>query len=105
MGSIDSTGCCNAGHSGFIKFPDKKYLNLYSDINSIGIKGDAINADGTMGFYGRPSSFATGTLTWLRRGGDSQGKMHKEGMGVFNYNSSSAGIEKDNTTRFTLVSW
>ncbi len=54
---------------GTIAFPNRRYYNLYTD--SIGIKGDATNADGTSKFYFNGSSsifVGLDTCVWFTRG-------------------------------------
>ncbi|MEG1495733.1 MAG: hypothetical protein RR406_05540, partial [Bacilli bacterium] len=54
--------------SGFTTFPDPKYYDLYTD--QTGIKGDATNADGTIGWYSDLSSgFINSNIPWFFKGG------------------------------------
>jgi hypothetical protein len=53
--------------SGFTSLPDSKYYDKYTTATSI--KGDAINADGTNGWYSDVAYDISSTYPWLGRGG------------------------------------
>ena len=52
--------------SGFSSLPDRKYYNLYT--GTIGIKGDATNADKTEGFYNDSFFSPSSGEPWVNRG-------------------------------------
>ena len=58
MGNYQNT----ISQSGFEAMPEQKYYNLYT--GTVGIKGDATNADGTAGFYGDYTLFITASVQW-----------------------------------------
>jgi prepilin-type N-terminal cleavage/methylation domain-containing protein len=52
-----------------IPFPSSQYYDLYTDdINYVGHKGDATNADGTQGWYGDSQGFVHHNSAWFIRG-------------------------------------
>ncbi len=86
--------------SRFNSMPERKYYNLYT--GTIGIKGDAINADGTAGFYGDYQIFVTSSQPWFQRGG-----YYGNGViaGVFSFYYSNGDAIHYRGSRFAISTW
>ena len=68
--------------SGFVTLPSLKYYNKYNQ-NNVSIKGDAINADGTAGFYNDASVFFDSVAenqSWIVRGGKNNSENTNAGL-------------------------
>ncbi len=85
--------------SGFSTMPERKYYNLYT--GGTGIKGDATNADGTVGFYSDYQSFANSYYNWFVRGSSYSNDLN---AGVFFYNGHDGAISNF-SSRLVLSAW
>ncbi len=86
---------------GFTTMPEAKYYNLYTNTTT-SIKGDAIYADGTAGFYGDYQRFATSSKPWLLRGGiDNNGVI----AGVFYFDCYSNTPMPYGGSRLAISAW
>ncbi len=86
--------------AGFNPMPEAKYYNKYTT-TATSIKGDAINADGTVGFYGDYQVFADSTYPWFNRGG-----RYSDGVltGIFDF-FHHGGTWADSSSRLVLAAW
>lgn len=94
-----------ASTSDFIVFHSQRYYTLY--INETSIKGDAINADGTAGFYNDGMSFITISTPWFLRGGSYNVGGQSRGVFAFDgyYGKDPSNLSNKNSTRFAIVTW
>ncbi len=76
------------------------YNDLYK--NGTGVKGDAINLDGTAGFYGDTSNFVTSSYPWFRRGG---GYDATSASGIFHFSMYTGSGTSFTCTRFAISTW
>ncbi len=88
------------GQSGFEEMPDAKYYNKYTSNTSI--KGDAINVDGTNGFYGDFTIFVVSASPWFYRGA-----RYNYGVvaGIFGFASTVGAADPSYGTRLVLSTW
>lgn len=87
--------------SGFETLPALKYYNKYTQ-NNISIKGDAINADGTAGFYNDANIFFDSAPNnyWLARGGKESSP--EQNAGIFCTYSSPGILDNSFSSRAVI---
>ncbi len=81
--------------------PDAKYYNKYTNTTT-SIKGDAIYADGTAGFYGDFQYFVNSSNPWFYRGSP---VIHAVGAGIFEFESYTGITYPTHGSRIALVAW
>ena len=94
MGNYQNT----ISQSGFEAMPEQKYYNLYT--GTVGIKGDATNADGTAGFYGDYAVFVASSVPWAAHSGP---WWDGPRAGSFCFNVYHGGVDDSDGSRLVLV--
>ncbi len=86
--------------SGFTEMPSAKYYDLYT--TTVGLKGDATNMEGTLGFYKDYSLFVNEKYPWFYRGGDYNDTTN---AGIFDFNNETGEAGISFSTRMILAGW
>ncbi len=100
MGNLNNS----VSQSGFSTstMPDAKYYNKYTNTTT-SIKGDAIYADGTAGFYGDYQTFANSSNPWVCRGAHTNNAVL---TGVFSFHPGDGGSANGGGgSRLVLSAW